>query len=105
MTTESVYESKPKMSNRVFQKLLIDLEQATFDSSMRKLAKEKIDDNYFTSEQIAKIIRLFSFDSSKLDIAKYAYKKVVDQDNYSIVFKEFDFESSIEELSEYINKR
>ena len=48
---------------------------------------------------------LFSFEDSKLDFAKYCYGYTYDLGNYYMVNDAFDFESTIEELNNYINQR
>ena len=44
-----------------------------------------------------------SFDSAKLDYAKFAYNKTYDIGNYYKLNDAFDFSSSIDELNAYIN--
>ena len=48
---------------------------------------------------------MFSFEDSKLDFAKYAYERTYDIDNYYKVNDAFTFESSVDELNEYIQAR
>ena len=47
----------------------------------------------------------FDFESTKLEYAKFAYDFTYDKGNYFKVNDAFDFESSIEELDEYIHGR
>jgi hypothetical protein len=54
------------------------------------------------SSEIAEITKLFSFESSRLDFAKYAYDYVIDPKNYVIVQDAFMFSSSTSELQDYI---
>jgi hypothetical protein len=49
-------------------------------------------------------MKLFSFESSRLEFAKFAYKYTWDINNYFLLNDAFDFESSIDELNKYINK-
>jgi hypothetical protein len=44
---------------------------------------------------------LFSFEASKLEIAKYAWHHVVDKGNYFTINDAFTFDSSVDELNEY----
>ncbi|MBK9515283.1 MAG: DUF4476 domain-containing protein, partial [Flavobacteriales bacterium] len=47
----------------------------------------------------------FSFEDSKLDFAKYAYDRTYDIGNYFKVNDAFTFESSMDELNEFIQAR
>ena len=44
-------------------------------------------------------------ESTKLEFAKYAYKRTYDIENYYKVNDAFTFESSIEELDAYIQRQ
>ena len=44
-----------------------------------------------------------SFEDTRLELAKAAYYKTVDTENYFIVNKEFWFSSSVDELSRYLS--
>jgi hypothetical protein len=49
------------------------------------------------------MIKMLTFESYRLDIAKYAYKKTVDKRSYLSVFGNFKYSSSITELKDYID--
>ena len=56
------------------------------------------------SRQVAELMNLMSFESSKLELAKYAYEYTIDPQNYFQLFIAFSFDSSVRELSEYIDR-
>ena len=66
-------------------------------------AKQIIDKNYFTSHQVKELMLLFTFENNRLDIAKHAYGKTVDKQNYDLVNDAFSFNSK-EKLDEYIRE-
>lgn len=74
----------------------------SFEDSKLTTAKQIVDANCLTSQQVKEIMGLFSFEESKLDFAKYAYNKVTDPNNYYKINDAFTFESSISELDSYI---
>lgn len=74
----------------------------SFDSSKLDLAKQVITLNPMSSNQILGICKLFSFESNKLEFAKYAYEFCVDRNMYFMLNEAFTYESSKRELSEYI---
>ena len=75
----------------------------SFDDTKLTVAKQIVGSNCLFASQVSEITKLMSFEDSKLQFAKYAYTRTYDQGNYFKVNNAFDFESTIEELNEYIN--
>lgn len=92
------------MSPEDFASAKASISSKSFEDSKLTLAKQIAASNHLTSKQVKEIMQLFSFEDSKLDFAKYAYKYVYDPNNYYIVNDAFKFSSSIDELNEFINK-
>lgn len=92
------------MSPEDFASAKASISSKSFEDSKLTLAKQIAASNHLTSKQVKEIMQLFSFEDSKLDFAKYAYKFVYDPNNYYIVNDAFTFSSSIDELNEFINK-
>mgnify|MGYP001943254686 CR=1 FL=1 len=87
-----------------FASALRSIELATFDSDQIRVAKQIISRNGASSHQVAEIMRVLSFESSRLEIAKFGWEFVGDPENYYIVNDVFWFSSSIRELDRYINR-
>ncbi|WP_207514915.1 DUF4476 domain-containing protein [Longitalea luteola] len=90
------------IDDATFTAFVETIKHESFDDSRMAIAKSGVDQHYFTSAQAKQIISLFSFESSKLQIAKYMYGKITDTKNYFIVYSAFTFSKSKEELGEYI---
>lgn len=75
-----------------------------FDSSRLELMEMNLRFHYFNSNQISQLMDELSFDSSKLQFAKAAFKQVVDPENYFLVREKLGFSSSKTELTRYINQ-
>ncbi|MBL4736233.1 MAG: DUF4476 domain-containing protein [Flavobacteriales bacterium] len=75
----------------------------SFDDTKLTVAKQIVGSNCLFADQVLEITKMMSFEDSKLDFAKFAYTRTYDQGNYFKVNNAFDFESTIEELNEYIN--
>lgn len=88
-----------------FQAAKQTIENESFDESKVNTAKSIISSNCLTSDQVLELCQLFSFEQSKLDIAKCAYGKTIDQNNYFKVVNAFTFSSSKDELNKYISGR
>ncbi len=91
----------PMMAND-FQNARRVIASKDFDESKLLIAKQIIDTNCMTSAQVRELLFLFDFEDNKLDFAKYCYGYTYDLGNYFMVNDAFDFESSIEELDEFI---
>ncbi len=92
------------MSPEDFASAKASISSKSFEDSKLTLAKQIAASNHLTSRQVKEIMQLFSFEDSKLDFAKYAYKYVLDPNNYYIVNDAFKFSSSIDELNDFINE-
>jgi hypothetical protein len=93
------------MPNNDFNNALSVIRKESFDSSKLATAKQVTATNYLSVNQIVQICRLFSFESSKLDYAKFAYNYCVDKNNYFQVNEVFNYTSSKDELRKYIGGR
>ena len=75
----------------------------SFEDSKLLIAEQLIASNCLLSLQVREIMMLFSFEDSKIQIAKYAYNYTFDIGNYFKVNDAFTFENSIGELNTYIS--
>ena len=92
------------ISSNDFAQAKESLRKEWFENKRLETAKQIIDQNYFTSQQVKEMVLLFTYENNRLDIAKYAYGKTVDKGNYFIMNDAFTFNSNKEKLSEYIRE-
>lgn len=85
-----------------FQSVKQSIASKTFDDTRLTIAKQVISSNCLLSDQVKEIMLLFTFEDTRLELAKYAYGYTFDIGNYYRLNDAFDFESSIEELNDYI---
>jgi hypothetical protein len=76
----------------------------SFDSSKLTVAKQVVSGNPMTASQILGICKMFSFESNKLEFAKYAYPYCTEPNKYFLLNDAFSYESSKRELDEYVRK-
>ncbi|HRH71221.1 MAG TPA: DUF4476 domain-containing protein [Flavobacteriales bacterium] len=93
------------MTDGEFADVKKSIEAKSFEDSKMTLAKQVGSSRCFTVDQVKGLMGLFSFEDSKLDIAKYAYERTYDIDNYYKVNDAFTFETSIDDLNGYIQAR
>ncbi len=76
---------------------------SSFDNTKVTVGKQALAaKKCFTVAQIKEILGLYSFESSKLDVAKYAYDYCIDKSNYYQVNDVFSFSSSKDDLTKYV---
>ncbi len=86
------------MDNDRFYGSLNILRSSSFDSDRLILAKNIASNNGLSSWQIREMLMVFSFESSRVEFAKYAYSSCVDPENYYQIQDAFQFSSSISEI-------
>jgi len=91
-----------QMSNDRFSKAMFVLERENFDNTRFTIAKEIVEDNYLSAGQVKQMLQLFSFDVNKLELAKYAYSKTIDKNNYFMLYDVFAMNSYKERLAEFV---
>jgi hypothetical protein len=90
------------MNPRDYEDACQMISNESFDNTKLTLAKQIVSANPMSASQITNICKLFSFESNKLDFAKYAYRFCVDANKYYLVNEAFAYDSSKRELDEYI---
>lgn len=90
------------MSPAAFAELKNVIANRWFDSGKLQVAMQAIAANPVTSAQLAELMQMLSFDSSRLELAKAGYASVIDRQNFFLVNNAFSFESSIDELQQFI---
>jgi hypothetical protein len=76
------------------------------DSTRQNLARQIIGARAnFSTRQIKQILALFSFESSRLELAKYSFNHVLDPENFFMVSDVFAFSSSKDELARFLESR
>lgn len=93
------------MSDRSFYDFYGALKNRSFDSDKLTDAKNAVKRDCFTSKQVKNTLAVFSYESSRLEFAKFAYGYVHDKGAYPVVKEGFSNSLSGNELDEYINKQ
>jgi Domain of unknown function (DUF4476) len=98
-------DSKGVMDKITFDQFKQSLKKESYDDTRLKIGKQFIAANYFNAQQVKELVAIFSFEESKLEMAKYAYDYTVDKGNYFMIIDVFSFSSSKDTLMEYIKNR
>jgi hypothetical protein len=93
-----------QMSEGRFNQLIDQIRKASFENSKVSVAKQALKNNRISCRQLLSIINEFSFETTKLQFAKDTYPKVGDKQNYFILNDAFTFQSSKDELTEFLDR-
>lgn len=74
----------------------------SFDNAKLTIAKQAIAGGSYSSSDVLSMMQQLTFENSKLQLAKFAYRYVVDPNNYFIVNQGFTFSSSVNDLQRTI---
>lgn len=85
-----------------FSQLLNSVNNQWFSSGKLSVVNQALSGNHFTASQVKQLVQQFDFSNDKLAVAKNAYTKTVDTENYFTVFDALTYSSSINELNNYI---
>jgi hypothetical protein len=90
------------MSKDAFATAKNNISGKSFEDSKLTVAKQIAKSNCLTAQQISEILKVFGFEDTRLDFAKYAYDFCYNQNEYYLINESFQFESTIEELDAYL---
>lgn len=93
------------MPQNDFNSLRAQVRARYFDSSRLTVAKQACRYNCMTSDQIRDLCREFSYESNRLDFAKYAFEYCYDRYRYYIVGQAFSYSSSVDQLNRFITNQ
>ncbi len=91
------------MSDKDFKEFKKSIGNMNFENTNVTITESMLDQNTVSTKQLAELLTFFTFESNKLDIAKYAYTHTCDKKNYYMLYNSFNFDSSVEELKNYIS--
>jgi len=99
------YGCNHPMTSQMFADVKTSISSKSFENSKLTIAKQVISNNCLTSAQVKEILSLFDFETTKLEVAKFAYGYTYDKGNYYQLNDAFNFESSIDDLNNYIKTK
>jgi hypothetical protein len=76
----------------------------SFDDQKVVLAKQALTESDIRSEDLLRLLQGIDFDRGRLELAKFAYGRVADRQNFYRVYDAFTFDSSIREMQQYIEQ-
>jgi len=88
-----------------FNNFLNTIRKQSFEKDKDQQIRTYMKNVFLTTSQITQVIKLLTYDSSRLDIAKFLFNRCVNKQNYSEIANELQFSSSKTELNDYVKSR
>ncbi|MFC5272156.1 DUF4476 domain-containing protein [Adhaeribacter terreus] len=100
------YNTQPQsmMNSYDVNTLVESIRRKSFDNAKADIAKQALTSQLILAEDAKKVMEQFSFESNRLDFAKFVYDKVYDQQNFYRVYDAFEFDSSITEMQRWLKR-
>ncbi len=92
------------ISDADFKTMVASLEALDFESEKVDFAKKEISSKCLSAKQLKDLVLYFDFETTKLDIAKYAYTYAHDPANFNTLYDAFEFTTSVDELKKHIGQ-
>ena len=92
------------MTDAAFTQLVSSVRSASFDEDKVGVVRDAARLNWFTTNQIASLMGLLSFDEGKIELAVAAFGHAVDPQNSFVLYKKLSFDDSREKLRKRISK-
>lgn len=92
------------ISSEKLNELMSDVKKAGYEPEQLKALREKLATNCLNTEQVEKLMLLFTHDREKMEVAKSAYAITVDKANYKILVENFQFSENKAEFLQFISK-
>lgn len=90
------------MPDDIYSQLKNMLQKEIMDDRKFNLIKDGFKDYYITTAQAKELGKIFSMESNRVEYAKYIYNRVSDKKNFFTIYEIFTFQTSKDEVSEYI---
>ena len=93
------------MDDASLQTLIQTMKNVTFEDKMLEVARTALKNAQVKTSQVHKLLQQFTFEQNKLEMAKYAYDKTIDKNNYYTLYNDFTFNNYSTQLDKYINSK
>jgi hypothetical protein len=93
------------MAPQEFERIREAVKKQSFDDNKLDLLRTLLGDRPLSSAQLTELLKLFSFDTKRLEAAKLGWDQVSDRQNFYTVFDVFTFSPSVKALKEYMGSR
>lgn len=99
-----VEEGLYPMSDEEFTQLIENIKNESFEDDQLSIIQISSEYNFFTVNQVVRVIDLMTYSSGKLKTLEYLYPNVIDKNNSHQIINAFTYSSDKEKAQEIINE-
>ncbi len=94
-----------EMPSGSFYTSLSAVQKETFEATKLSTSKQIADNNCLSTDQIKSLMKAYQYEASRLEFAKYAYKRCYDPQNYHLINDAFEYAGSKSEMADFVKKK
>ncbi|RYY97501.1 MAG: DUF4476 domain-containing protein [Chitinophagaceae bacterium] len=92
------------MTDAEFAQLLAQVKKEWFSNGKQNVVREALVRNYVTVAQVRQLMQQFPFEAEKLEAAKTAYDRTVDQRNYYQLLDAFETQGTKDQFAQFLRE-
>ena len=100
----AIIPAKKAMSESEFNKFKNNVENESFGDDMLSVVRIGAKSKYFTTDQLVRLVDVFSFSDEKVETVRICWPKVVDQDNAHNLLGAFTYSDDKDKVESIINQ-
>ncbi len=93
------------MSAADFSAVVEAIEAESFERTRVSVMKSALQARHVSVAQLERLMPLFSFEQSRIDVARYIYPRLVNKDDFFRIYAHFTFSASKDELREWVARQ
>ncbi|MBG8554484.1 DUF4476 domain-containing protein [Hymenobacter guriensis] len=80
-------------------------ERQAFDKDKLSIMQDGLARTALRTEDLKRLLRVFSFEDQRVELAKYAYPRLTDSQNFYQVYELFSFRSNVDALQDFVRQQ
>jgi hypothetical protein len=93
------------MADDAFNRGMQTIKRESFSSTQKTVMRQVFSQNCINTTQIKQVLSLFSFESDKVEVAKYLYPRCTNKEEYYLLNDAFSFSSTVESLAGWVQEQ
>ncbi|MBF9236018.1 DUF4476 domain-containing protein [Hymenobacter sp. BT683] len=90
------------MTSQDVDALVQAVQQRSFEASKLSIAKEALAQSSIQADDLKRLLRSLEFEASRVELAKFAYPRVADPQNFYRVYEAFQYDDSIRDVQQAV---
>jgi hypothetical protein len=93
------------LEDRSLERLLVDMSRSQTDAQRLNRARLSIRGGNILTQDLRRMLEVLEYEQSRIELAKLAFGQVCDKQNFYTLFNLFEFDESVRELEQFMQRR